>query len=32
VSKMGLEEAKKITKHWNDLCPNPDSWLRLGQG
>ena len=32
LSKMGLEEAKKITKHWNDLCPNPDSWLRLGQG
>ena len=32
VSKMSLEEAKKITKHWGDLCPNSDSWLRLGQG
>ena len=31
VSKMGIAEAKKITQHWTDLCPDSDSWLRLGK-
>ena len=31
VSKMSVEEARKITQHWTDLCPNSDSWLRLGK-
>ena len=31
VSKMGVEEARAITRHWHALAPDVDGWLRLGK-
>ncbi len=31
VSKMGLEEARAMTRHWNELAPDVHGWLRLGK-
>ena len=31
VSKMGVEEARAITRHWQALAPDVDGWLRLGK-